>query len=360
MRQPPPALDSKEKCEALFLQGGRTVRGVGRLARCDRRTAAYWLDEYAIPREHSHRVSRDRVRNPDWTPEPIFPDRREFPDEKKPTRDAVIAWQEECRKWELQQDVATVEIDTELPIGICHRGDWHYGSERTDYKTFYAHQELIVATPGLYTFENGDLHDHYIQGSKMGGVHEALMRPRTQRHFVWDALKQLKGRVLGLTKGQHEAWAGAQADFDPVEWVAHDYEIPYLGHGGLIRLRVGKAWYTLHIRHKARFNSAYNPTHSIKQTWRFYQDSDIGVHADKHTPAVELVEWKGAVRVAIRPGSYKPADDFSEGIGFGQSRPIMPVTILYPNERRVDAHWGLEWGADALGRARQPMSRVRK
>jgi len=311
----------------------------------------------AYAREHGvswHTANRRLLASE--APPPEFPDRKQFPEDSADIRTALLEWQRQVRKWDSQQDTATVNIDTALPIGICERGDWHLGSEHTDYKTFYAHQDLIVATPGLYTFENGDLHDGYIEGSKMTGVHEALVRPRTQRHLVWDALKQLRGKVLGLTKGQHDAWSVKSADFDPTEWAAHDYEIPYLGHGGLLTLNIGETTYTMHVRHRGRFNSSYNATHSIKQIWRFSEDSDIGVHADKHTPAMEFVEWKGAVRLAMRPGAYKPTDDFSQGYGFYPSRPIMPVIILWPDRRHFEAHWTLEGGAEALTRIRNALS----
>ena len=355
-RLPPPALATKESALEYYRQGGYTVLRGAKLAGCSYPSFRWWLDEYGIPRDRSQRKAAARVANPDWQPEVEFPDRREFPENTDDIREKYLAWHDAVRQWDIQQDTATVRIDTDLPIGICQRGDWHIGNEHTDLRTFIAHERLILATPGLYSFENGDLQDGYIEGSKMTGVHEALQRPRTQRHFVWDALKRLRGRVLGLTKGQHDAWSVKTADFDPVEWVAHDYEIPYLGHGGLLTLEVGETTYTMHVRHKGKYNSIFNATHSIKQAWRFFEDSDIGVHADKHTPAVELVEWKGAVRLAMRPGSYKPSDDFSQSLGFMPARPIMPIVILWPNERRFEAHWCLEWGAEALTRIRRALS----
>ena len=355
-RLPPPALATKESALEYYRQGGYTVLRGAKLAGCSYPTFRWWLDEYDIPRDRSQRKAAARVANPDWQPEVEFPDRAQFPTDTDEIREKVIEWQEQVQRWDLRQEKATVRIDTDLPIGICQRGDWHIGSEFTDYKTFFAHEALILATPGMFTFENGDLHDAYIEGSKMGGVHEALMRPRTQRHFVWDALKRLRGRVLGLTKGQHDGWSVKTADFDPVEWAAHDYEIPYLGHGGLLTLEVGEVKYTMHVRHRGRFNSAFNATHSIKQAWRFAEDSDIGVHADKHTPAIEFVEWKGACRLAMRPGAYKPTDDFSQGYGFMPSRPIMPVVILWPDRRHFEAHWSLEGGSEALTRIRRALS----
>jgi len=328
-----------------------TVLGIAAHLHCSRNTVRRHLQAHGIEYEQRPLRAVDRQ-----TPEPNFPDIKEFPGDAKQTWDEMIRWQKENRRWDISQQVATVEIPTELPVGIAIRGDWHLGNEQTDHERFLAHMDLIERTPGLYTIEAGDLIDGYIKPSMAEGQHEALARVRLQRHLVWDACERLKGRVLATASGQHDHWGVHQADFDPIEWVSADYRIPYLGHGGLLRLHAGKQEYTMHMRHKFRYESGTNRTHSIKQFWRFNGDSEIGCHADKHTPAIEHVLWKGEHRVAVRPGSYKPTDDFAESYGYPRAEPIMPVIILWPNEHRLSAEWTLEWGAEALGRWRAKLS----
>jgi len=285
---------------------------------------------------------------------PQFPDLKEFPKDTDGTWGKLIGFQAELRRWDIQQSAATVDLhNVDGPIGIAIRGDWHLGSESTDYETFKAHLDLIDTTPDLYTAELGDLIDGYVKPNMPTGHHEAMVRVRFQRHLVWDACKRLSGRVLCTVSGQHDHWGVHQADFDPVEWVSHDIEVPYLGHGGLLTLHVGEQTYTMHIRHKGRFRSSANITHGIKQHWRFVEDADIGCHADMHIPAIEHVHWKGEHRLAIRPGSYKPTDDYAQAGDFGTSPAVMPCLILWPDRKRMQAWWTLEEGAEYLRGLRQ-------
>ncbi len=302
MRIPPPSLDTPEKTKAIFAEHP-TVKGVANAAGCDWHTARAWLDAYGIKRDHSQRKEDARLRNPDWHAKPNCPDLKDFPTDSGAMWDKLIDWQDEVNQWDVSQDEATVEIDTDLPIGIVFRADWHLGNENTDHKLFRQHCRCIADMPGLYDIEAGDLMDGFIKPTMPEGMHEALARPRMQRHLVWDTCNQLRGKVIAVVGGQHDHWGIHQADFDPVEWLGHDMRVPYLGHGGMVKLRVGKVWYSIHVRHLGRYNSVYNATHSIKQWWRFNGDSDVGCHADKHVPAMEFVWWKDEMRIACRPGT---------------------------------------------------------
>jgi hypothetical protein len=284
---------------------------------------------------------------------PQFPDLRTFPEDADSTWRTLIEWQDQSLQWERQQAEATVVLPDKAPVAITVRGDWHLGNQYTDYRSFLRHTELIQQTPGLYCVELGDLIDGYIQPSKLQGQHEALARVKVQRHLVWDAMKKLNGKVLALASGQHDHWSVFQADFEPVEWCAADNHVPYLGHGGLLRIQLGDQTYTFHVRHKYRYNSSYNATHSIKQFWRFDGDSDVGVHADKHTPAAEYVIWKGELRIAARPGTYKPHDDWEDSFGYPEGKPIMPTILLWPDHREMQVLWTVERAADMLPGLRQ-------
>ena len=318
-----------------------SIRAAARRWGCSRYTAEKRLEAGEVPPE------------PDQTG-PRFPDIKEFPKDKDALWEAMFAFQYEIQKWDIHQSSATADLTDETqPIGIVVSGDWHIGNENTNLRELKADIDLIAQTPGLYCFHMGDLIDGYVKPNMPTGSHEAMVRVRTQRHLAWDACSRLAGKVLCTVSGQHDHWGVQQADFDPIEWVSSDHRVPYLGHGGLLTLKLSGQDYRIHVRHKGRYRSQVNVTHGIKQHWRFVQDADIGCHADLHVPAIEHVLWKGEHRLAIRPGSYKPTDDFCDAGDFGLSPAVMPTIILWPDRRRIQAMWTLGEGAEYVSRLRK-------
>jgi len=309
------------------------------------------LRKHGLEWFHGHTTAANRA--PKHV-EPKMLDLRRFPTDKGPSWKHLIDWQDAQNQFDITQDTARVQLDVTSPIVVVFRGDWHLFGAKTDHRTFVRHQALLRHTPMVYTIENGDFHEGYIQTTKMGGVHEQVGRPKIQRHFLWDALEQLKGKVLCTTSGQHDHWGVHEADFDPIEWVSSDFRVPYLGHGGELSLTVGEVTYLIRVRHRGRGNSKDNPVHSIIVDWKENGATDICTHADKHIPAVLQVPYEGLMRIAARPGSYKKSDDWTKSHGFADAEPVMPGVVLFPDERRMLGFYEFEEAIEYLSRLRRP------
>ena len=285
---------------------------------------------------------------------PEFPGLKDFPEDPTELLDFVEAAAEQHQAWDIAQRIVEAEIATDLPIAVAFRADWHVGNRNTLYKLLRRDNAIIRDTPGLYTAELGDFCDAFFSERMADGVQEAVVPPKMQRHYLWASYAiYLRGKVIGDVIGQHDYWASQRAAFDPVEWLSHDFKIPYLRHGGLIRLTVGEQMYEIRVRHKAKGNSQWNPTHSnIRSLYFGDGHHDVVAHADKHIFGIQQVEYQHKPSILLRPGAYKPYDNFSDANDFPTSEPIIPVVIFYPRERDMQCVRGLEQAANILSRLR--------
>jgi len=285
--------------------------------------------------------------------EPSFPDLKDFPEDPKELLDFVEKAAEQHQAWDIAQRVVEANIATDLPIAVAFRGDWHVGNRNTLYKLLRRHNEIIRDTDGFYTAELGDFCDAFLSERMADGQQEAVIPVKMQRHYLWACYAvYLRGKVVGEVTGQHDYWASQRAAFDPVEWLSHDFKIPYLRHGGLIQLTVGEQSYEIKVRHKAKGHSQWNPTHSNVRTLYFDRHYDVVAHADKHIFGIQQVQHERKPSILIRPGAYKPYDNFSDANDFPASEPIIPVVIFYPKERDMQCVRGLEQAANILSRLR--------
>jgi len=284
---------------------------------------------------------------------PEFPGLKEYPPDPTELLDFLETAAEQHQKWDTAQREVPVVIATDQPIAVAFRGDWHAGNKNTLYKLLRRDNAIIRDTAGLYTAELGDFCDAFIKPTMQDGAQEALVPVKIQRHYVWASYREyLQGKVLGDVTGQHDHWASQMAAFDPVEWLSHDFKIPYLRHGGTIHLQVGEQQYEIAVRHKARGTSQWNPTHSNIRTLYFDRHYDVVAHADKHIFGIQEVEHEGKHSILVRPGSYKPYDNFSDSHDFGESQPTIPVIIFWPDRHEMQCIRGIEVAADIVSRLR--------
>ena len=111
----------------------------------------------------------------------------------------------------------------------------------------------------------------------------------------------------------------------------------------------GKIPYNFAIRHKRRGNSNINPSRVVKKMWEDGEsDFDIGVVGHHHTPVIENFTRHGLERWAVRPGSYKIIDGYSEMIGFQKERATCPLVILSPDARHIQVFSDLRDGLETL------------
>jgi hypothetical protein len=352
-------LHNKQACEELYAKHGNLI-AIAKALGCAKASVGRWFNKHGIEYDRSKIQARYRKKT---IPEPEhvapqFLDLADFPQDVTAIFDHFEQAQAVRKQYDTSQKTAAVAIPDEFPIAIAFRGDWHAGNKNTFYQILRKHNEIIRDTPGMYCAELGDFCDAFIKPTMQDGAQEALYPVQMQRLYVWAAYKEfLKGKVINNLTGQHDYWASQLAGFDPVEWLSHDFEVPYLKHGGTVNLTVGNEAYSIAVRHQARGNSQWNPTHSNIRQLFFDGYHDVIAHADKHQFGAQQIPYQGQLALLVRPGSYKPYDNFSEQRGYGASWPDIPVAIFFPDRHEVQHIIGLETAAEMLRGLRKEAAR---
>jgi len=250
--------------------------------------------------------------------------------------DAIIDFQSASQPISNRTDHTTFSIDTDKPIALAFVADAHIGAITCKYSELRDRFNEMAATDGLYLISIGDTHDNYNPGKHPAGMFEQIIPPSLQKQLVEYLYMKMKGRWIAAIGGCHEAWSHDVDDYDWTEYLSRKLECANLGEGGTVSLTVGPTTYEIMARHKYRFNSSLNMTHSVKRMREQLGDFDIGALAHFHTAAIEQVMLgDGKDRVFIRPGSFKGADRWSRQIGFTDVGAFIPTVILFPNEKRM-------------------------
>ena len=264
--------------------------------------------------------------------------------------DTIIKFQTELHSVDIEQTEAHLSIDTDKWIGIAFQGDLHLGNMATDYVTLLQHKEMILNTPNLYLVINGDYCNNYISGSHAGGAFEALFPPATQKTLAKNYVEDLEEKILALVAGCHDLWSLKIDDFDITEYLAKHGNAVYLGSGGDLYLTIGNTTYKIRMRHKYRFNSADNPTHTVKKMFEKDGGFDVGVVSHNHISAMEESQKTGLdgnlKRIFLRAGSYKAKDRYSKQLGFMDGSTSVPVVLFNPKTRDKRGFQDLAEGID--------------
>jgi len=264
--------------------------------------------------------------------------RENLPEKSEPMDhfvEALVALQEDIQSRSREQNLVQITIKTKKPILKVVRADWHLGNVNTNHRRFLEDNELIEARPYVKTIEGGDFIEGAVLSNMLDLLHEQIAPVKLQRMLLWDVVESQVNHILALIKGQHDSWTTKTADFDPIEWLADNTKLPYLGWGGKIELTVGEQKWNIIARHSYKYNSAFNDTHSNLQLFRMGEHGvgDISIICDRHVPTYHEFLMAGQMRVAMRPGSYKPTDSFQQKNSFNSSLPLMPGVILWPDRR---------------------------
>jgi len=270
-----------------------------------------------------------------------------FKDKKKKEFDwkkflhSAIDMQQQRKEKSISQDEAKIEITTDFPFAIAFSSDWHLGAEGVDYTSFLRHVDLITSVPNLFVGILGDLADNFVQSSKKGGMLSALFPPGDQQDVIKQIFEELGRNVIFKTSGNHDNWSFLEAGIDFAKYLySQTNEAPYLREGGGIDLVVNdEIEYRIYAKHKYRYNSSFNLTHSVKRMFEQESPFDVGVLAHHHTPAIEQVSrWSGKYQrdiVCIRTGTYKIDDKWAKEQGYIGAQIGVPTVVFFPNEKRL-------------------------
>ena len=136
-----------------------------------------------------------------------------------------------------------------VPLSDAHIGDPHFDEEK-----FTGYIEWIAERENALTFLNGDLLDMATLDS-IGDTYDATMNPNMALKYAKQMLAPLKGKVLGVTEGNHEQRVTKKTSIDVSEMIADHLDAPYCPEGMYLKIQAGKGrngkkvTYTAYLTH---------------------------------------------------------------------------------------------------------------
>jgi hypothetical protein len=244
-----------------------------------------------------------------------------------------------------KQITATVQIDSDRPIGIALWGDWHMGASGTDYKRFNEDKEKIINTDGLYWVGMGDYKDNYQSFGHKGAQYEQIIQPGMQDKLVKKVIKETAENNIALIRGCHDDWDYKASNLDFISTLCEISGSINLWHGGDLFIELGGIKYHFKLRHKYPFESSLNVENSARRMMELQGVSDVAGTAHKHNPFTIQRYIAGEFRILCRSGSYKMWDEFGQKLAGYKGKSGVPVIILFPKKKKI-MHMMLE---DAIG-----------
>ncbi len=123
-------------------------------------------------------------------------------------------------------------------VSIIIMSDLHYGNPTCSVKHFQRAVDFIKNIESCYCFLNGDLLEAVTKASK-GDVYAQKITPQGQRDDVIDMLMPIKGKILGVTTGNHEQRIYNETGVDLTADIARAMNAPYRPEGMLYKLSFG-------------------------------------------------------------------------------------------------------------------------
>ena len=258
----------------------------------------------------------------------------------------VSQWQKYMQQLETQVNYAKATIKTQQPILVVFLGDLHVGSVFTRYTKLYRLLKKLSKYDNVFLVNGGDTVDNFLPNRHPEGSFEVIMPPAAQKILVEKLFETCKDKWLVMLRGDHENFSWITDNFDFAAYLAEKMNCPYLGWGGFLDLKVGRVTYRLCLRHRYRYNSSFNLTHTAKRMREQLGDGDIFVVFHGHQAAVEhMMLLDGKDRIFIRTGAAKMTDNFAQKLGFPHSDFVVPAVKLNPKKRKMLAYFHVE---DAL------------
>ncbi len=242
------------------------------------------------------------------------------------------------------QHEAQIKIETDLPwIAVFSTGDWHLGSEHTDYALWNRHMELVHNTKGVFMNIVGDERDNFIFAKFLSGMFEAVASPEEQAEFVKLHLKRMDDaqKILGRCGGNHDSWTWSNCGNSLEHYWYQEMKSPLLNEGGFEHIDInGQHLYDFYIHHGLSiFNSNFNPNHATKRAFEFQGPYDAA--AMGHTHVAEIAHgyrWNDSFAkdyVQMRTGTYKTDDTYARSKQLGRGQPPGATVLLSTVERHL-------------------------
>ena len=254
-------------------------------------------------------------------------------------------------KFDFKQFEATINVKSKSPISLSFISDVHIGSQYVNYQAVLEDAELVKKSPNMYVMLGGDVSDkmnNFRNSAVAGGqLHPVTIQVLTEEKYI----DFLGNKLLAKIGGNHDKMDSKMSGMDSNYFINRGKKYPFLPHGGLIKINVGKAEYKILWKHQYRFKSSLNQFNSHHRMLGLLDPTaDIVVQEHEHSPGIESLEkgeYDKKTVVNIRTGAYKINDGFS--MDFYKSGRTAPQTIiLFPDEKKILAMHGRDAIKDAI------------
>lgn len=274
---------------------------------------------------------------------PDFTDKKILPDSYQPYLEQMVNEQRMRREYDPSQNEASIHLESGNPwIGLFMTGDWHLGSERTDYMGWQKDQNIVMETDGLYECIVGDERDNFVIPKFATGRDEHLINPQQQAEFIEFHLKKMDdaGKILARCGGNHDGWTWQMSGIHLEHFWFKDMKAPLLENGGFVHLTVNDTLYDIFLHHGlSRFNSSFNPNHATKRAFEFQGPFDIGAMGHVHVAeTAHGYRWSDSYQrdyVQMRTGTYKLDDQWARSMNMGRGQPAGSTVLISTEEKRM-------------------------
>lgn len=237
---------------------------------------------------------------------------------------------------------ATIEFYKNKPIAIAFIGDNHIGNDASNYSKMEEDAKIINNTDNFYAILCGDMLDNHIM------IQEAMISSNSSPKLQWKLFKyyidMFKNKILCSISGNHEYWSKKISGLDLLENYFKGIRILYGSHSYLLEIKFPNNYnIKIKVRHKFRFNSSDNLTHTVKKLLKEGNDDfDVGVIAHHHQAEITKFFYKNKERIAIRTGTYLLYDTYADKVGFENFTNNMPVVIINPVSNSLSFCWDIK------------------
>lgn len=188
---------------------------------------------------------------------------------------------------------------------------------------------------------NGDIIENAIASSEKGAGEKLLgqsLHPTAQYVAAREKFRLLakKGRIAGVTRGNHEARSRRAAMIDLSEILALDLGVPYLGIGGMVNLltRNEKHIYTIALHHGR--SGAKNIWAELDKLSGLYPEACLVAAGHNHALAARRISHIASneeserleERWQVRTGTYLKYSDYVREMVLSPGRIGSPVALF--------------------------------
>lgn len=262
------------------------------------------------------------------------------------------------KKGKIEQDTATIKIDSDFPLLLVFLGDIHFGSVYVDYDRFNRDYHNILDTPNAYVILMSNLIDNFLPTQFPDHLLMATMTPEEQviamRRYVMDL--DSKGKILGAVISPcHEGWTFKKAGQN-INKLLFGYEgrtFPILDNGGKLLLNLGELEYYIALYHQiGPFNSNLNKNNGTQRMLQLHHPKADIVAAAHHHTAEAMATYYGREELQrevafLRTGTYKLDDSWAKGRGYIGGEPSAVSVMIYPETKRLQPYLDLNMAIEA-------------